>query len=101
MKTSVEDAAQRIHRKFGRIDILVNNAGILGSGAPLWELQPADFNRVMAVNLTGMYLVCRALVPRIARAIRPGARSYHQCFFNPGQRGIRRSRERMEFPKLA
>ena len=64
-ETSVEDAAQRIHNKFGRIDILVNNAGILGPVAPLWELQPADFNRVMAVNLTGMYLVCRALVPRM------------------------------------
>ena len=64
-ETSVEDAAQRIHSKFGRIDILVNNAGILGPVAPLWELQPADFNRVMAVNLTGMYLVCRALVPRM------------------------------------
>ena len=64
-EASVNDAAKRVHDAFGRIDILVNNAGILGPVAPLWELQPADFNRVMTINLTGMYLVCRALVPRM------------------------------------
>ena len=47
----------------GRIDILVNNAGILGPVAPLWEQSPGDFARVMNVNLIGMHLVCRAIVP--------------------------------------
>lgn len=47
----------------GRVDILVNNAGILGPVAPLWEQSPAEFARVMNVNLIGMHLVCRAVVP--------------------------------------
>ena len=48
---------------FDRIDILVNNAGILGPIAPLWDHKPADFRRVIDVNLTGTYLVSRAIVP--------------------------------------
>ena len=62
-EASVNDAAKHVQDAFGRIDVLINNAGILGPVAPLWELRPADFNRVMTVNLSGMYLVCRALVP--------------------------------------
>ncbi len=61
----VERAAQSTIAAFGRVDILVNNAGILGPVAPLWEQSPSDFQRVMTVNLFGMHLVCRALVPHM------------------------------------
>src|SRR5262249_43668551 len=44
---------------FGRIDALVNNAGILGEVRPLWETTPADFRRVIEVNLIGAYLCLR------------------------------------------
>jgi 3-oxoacyl-[acyl-carrier protein] reductase len=64
-EASVNAAANAVHDAFGRIDILVNNAGILGPVAPLWEQAPADFRRVVDINLTGMYLVCRAIVPRM------------------------------------
>src|SRR5579872_984510 len=40
-------------RTFGQVDILVNNAGIAGRAAPLWELADDDWNRVLALNLTG------------------------------------------------
>jgi 2-dehydro-3-deoxy-L-rhamnonate dehydrogenase (NAD+) len=50
---------------FGRVDILVNNAGILGPVAPLWEQDPATFRRVLDVNVTGMFLVSRAIVPHM------------------------------------
>ena len=53
---------------FGEIDILVNNAGIV-VGADFLDLDPADFERVMKVNLTGYFLcgqaVARHMVDRV------------------------------------
>jgi 2-dehydro-3-deoxy-L-rhamnonate dehydrogenase (NAD+) len=53
-------ATQAAH---GRIDILVNNAGITGGNAPAWDLPPAEWRRVIEVNLVAPYLVSRAVVP--------------------------------------
>ena len=47
----------------GRIDILVNNAGITGGNAPTWELPPAEWRRVVDINLIAPFLVCRAVLP--------------------------------------
>ena len=55
-------------RERGKIDILVNNAGITGGNAPLWELKPDVWRRVVEVNLVAPYLVCRAVVPHMVRA---------------------------------
>jgi 2-dehydro-3-deoxy-L-rhamnonate dehydrogenase (NAD+) len=55
-------------RARGKIDILVNNAGITGGNAPLWELPPDVWRRVVEVNLVAPYLVCRAVVPHMVRA---------------------------------
>jgi len=52
----------------GKIDILVNNAGITGGNAPLWELKPDIWRRVIEVNLVAPYLVCRAVVPHMMTA---------------------------------
>jgi 2-dehydro-3-deoxy-L-rhamnonate dehydrogenase (NAD+) len=52
----------------GKIDILVNNAGITGGNAPLWELAPEVWRRVIEVNLVGPYLTCRAVVPHMVAA---------------------------------
>ena len=57
--------------RFGRIDILVNNAGRMGRVAPLWELTDADWSEVLAVDLTSVFLVSRAVVPQM-RARRSG-----------------------------
>ncbi len=48
----------------GGIDILYNNAGI-GSMSPLHEWDPEEWNRLVAVNLTGVYLGFRAAVPHL------------------------------------
>lgn len=48
--------------RFGRIDILVNNAGYMGRVAPLWELTDADWNDVLAVDLTSVFLLSRAVM---------------------------------------
>ncbi len=47
----------------GRIDILVNNAGISGPNLPTWEYPPAEWARVLAVNLTGTFNCCKAAAP--------------------------------------
>jgi NAD(P)-dependent dehydrogenase (short-subunit alcohol dehydrogenase family) len=50
----------------GRIDILVNNAGIPGVIAPAHELTVEDWDRVIAVNLRGVFLCCKYAVPYLA-----------------------------------
>jgi NAD(P)-dependent dehydrogenase (short-subunit alcohol dehydrogenase family) len=52
----------RIEHHFGRLDALVNNAGV-AVFAPLMETSDADWNRVLAVNLTGPFLCTKAAVP--------------------------------------
>jgi 2-dehydro-3-deoxy-L-rhamnonate dehydrogenase (NAD+) len=63
------DRAVAAHiRDLGKIDILVNNAGITGGNAPLWELEPKVWRRVIEVNLVAPYLVCHAVVPHMIAA---------------------------------
>jgi NAD(P)-dependent dehydrogenase (short-subunit alcohol dehydrogenase family) len=54
--------AARIAKRFKRIDVLFNNAGISGVGDVL-ETEPDLFDRVMRVNVRGVYLTTRAVVP--------------------------------------
>ena len=61
-------AVEALIRDAGTIDILVNNAGITGGNAPLWELKPDVWRRVIEVNLVAPYLVCRAVVPHMTKA---------------------------------
>jgi len=42
--------------------VVVNNAGITGRSYPIWELTDEDWQRVIAVDLTSVFLVCRAAV---------------------------------------
>jgi 2-dehydro-3-deoxy-L-rhamnonate dehydrogenase (NAD+) len=66
---SVQQAVDQVLAKTGRIDILVNNAGIAGPAAFLWEQTDEDWNLNIAINLTGVFNFCRAVVPHMrARA---------------------------------
>ncbi len=50
------------------VSILVNNAGIAGPVAPLVDVTAADWDEVFAVNVRGVYLMCRAFVPAMIAA---------------------------------
>ena len=62
---SVEAAVEEVIGRTGRIDILVNNAGVAGKAAEIWEQTDEDWQRVLAVNLTGVFNFCRAVVPHM------------------------------------
>lgn len=59
---AVDAMAKTVMAQFGQIDILVNNAGICERGA-VEELTGGQWDRLMAINLKGPFLVSRAVVP--------------------------------------
>jgi 3-oxoacyl-[acyl-carrier protein] reductase len=68
--TSEPDVARALaeaERVLGPIDILVNNAGITGRAGRTWELERADLESVLAVNLVAPFSWCRAVMPGMLR----------------------------------
>lgn len=65
-KDSVERMFERVMGKYGRVDILVNVAGV-ASLTPLEDLEEEEWDRVLAVNLKGVYLCTRAVLPQMMR----------------------------------
>jgi len=63
---SVDTMALAVTKRSGVLDVLINNAGVF-SGAPMFELEVADFDRIVATNLRSVFLVSRALVPAMAK----------------------------------
>ena len=70
--TEVGAMVERTLDAFGAVDILVNNAGITGRDAPLWETTDEDWEKVLGLNLTGVFYCCRAVVSHM-RERRSGA----------------------------
>ena len=62
---SVASATAHTVDEWGPITCLVNNAGIAGTSAPLWEQDVEDWQAVIDVDLTGVFLCCRAVVPHM------------------------------------
>ncbi len=60
---AVEKWAREIISDGGAPDIVINNAGLINSNAPLWEVPPEEFSRVIDVNLKGTAFVMRAFLP--------------------------------------
>jgi 3-oxoacyl-[acyl-carrier protein] reductase len=66
-EASTRAMAQRVLKAFGRIDVLVNNAAVFAtipvSRVSLEEISVEEWDRVMAVNLRGIFLSCKAVLP--------------------------------------
>jgi len=68
----VEDAVADAVSRFGGLGLVVANAGVGGDEVDLIDLDPAEFDRMVAVNLRGVYLTCRA-GGRVLREARAGS----------------------------
>jgi len=63
----VKRAVEQTVAKFGRLDIVVANVGINGVWAPIDELQPAEWDKTLNINLKGTYLTLHFAVPHLKR----------------------------------
>tara|TARA_A200000113_G_C8727769_1_gene310529 strand:- start:12 stop:752 length:741 start_codon:yes stop_codon:yes gene_type:complete len=64
---SVEAAVSETVKKFGTIDILVNNAGIAGPNHKTWEYPNNDWQKVIDIDLTGVFYCCKYVVPQMIK----------------------------------
>ncbi|MEO1842964.1 MAG: SDR family NAD(P)-dependent oxidoreductase, partial [Akkermansiaceae bacterium] len=62
---AVEAATATTLDQLGAVDILVNNAGIAGASKKLWQCTPEEWQEVLQIDLFGVFLCCRALVPQM------------------------------------
>jgi 3-oxoacyl-[acyl-carrier protein] reductase len=60
---AVERATAALAAEAGRIDILIANAGIAGPDRPVVDYDPADWQRVIDINLTGAFYLARTILP--------------------------------------
>ena len=65
-EASARALAETVLGRWGRIDILVNNAGV-ESSRPFLEIGLEEYERVMRVNTTGVWLCCQAVIPAMLR----------------------------------
>jgi NAD(P)-dependent dehydrogenase (short-subunit alcohol dehydrogenase family) len=66
-ESQVAGAVASMNAAFGMVNILVNNAAVMPGGR-IHETSPDDFDRCVAVNLRGAYLISRAVIPGMLQA---------------------------------
>ena len=62
-REDVERMIAAVESALGPIDVLVANAGIGGPDGATWEIEPADWWRVLEINVLGVHLCCRTVIP--------------------------------------
>jgi NAD(P)-dependent dehydrogenase (short-subunit alcohol dehydrogenase family) len=60
---AAEELVGKIVGKYGRIDVLVNAIGAYSGGSKLWETMPAEFDRMLALNLRAGFTILHAALP--------------------------------------
>ncbi len=63
----VQGMVDRALGEFGRVDVLVTSAGILGGNIAVQDLSLEEWDRIHAVNLTGVFYCCKAVIPTMGR----------------------------------
>ncbi len=63
-EASVKAAVDTVIARFGKADILLNDAGVAVPGT-VEELEAEEWDRAMAINVKGMYLMCKHIVPHM------------------------------------
>lgn len=64
---AVNESVERTVKEFGRLDFAVNNAGIGGASQTTDQIEKSDFDRVMSVNTTGVWLCQRAQIRQMLK----------------------------------
>ncbi len=67
-ESEVEKVFAEVRRVFGKIDVLVNNAGIGGPNKPTHEITEEEWDRLMAVNVKGVFFCTKHVVPYMKAA---------------------------------
>jgi NAD(P)-dependent dehydrogenase (short-subunit alcohol dehydrogenase family) len=65
---AIDRLGYALYERYGRLDILVGNAGDLGTLAPVGHIEPAEFQRVMDINLTANWRLLRSLDPLLRQS---------------------------------
>ena len=67
-ESDVEQVVNDVAKRWGRLDVLVNNAGISGASRPTHEITEAEWDRVMAVNVKGVFFGTKHAIPHLRKA---------------------------------
>ena len=67
-RTAIERMVPEAAAALGGLDVLVNNAGIAGPTQPVDQMPPAEWDKVVAVNLTAMFDVSRLAIPHLKKS---------------------------------
>ena len=67
-EAAVASAVGAVAARFGRLDVLVNNAGISGAAKPTHEVTEAEWDRVQAVNVKGVFFCTKHVIPVMRKA---------------------------------
>src|SRR3954466_6854909 len=69
----IDQLGLAIHQRFGRLDILVHAAAMLGPMTPVSHIEPAQWDKVVSLNLTASYRLIRSVEPLLRASQHPRA----------------------------
>ena len=64
-ENSIKRGVELTYEHMGAVEILINNAGITGGNATVWDMGITEWQKVLDIDLTGVFLCCRALAPQM------------------------------------